>query len=133
MPYGSIERPCAATAAKARVISISRTSEVPSTIEGRVLTGVVMPKRRDIDAKEREQQSRGEDAPKPAEPPVGARDVLFTERLARLRARLAESLGGYGSLAGYAGELDARLGPPGLGGMAGPLGALAVGLVAVAA
>ncbi|MDT8758821.1 ROK family protein [Sphingomonas psychrotolerans] len=49
----------------------------------------------------------------------------------RIRARLAESLGGYGSLAGYAGELDQRLGPPGLDSMAGPLGALAVGLTAV--
>ncbi|AQR73953.1 ROK family protein [Sphingomonas sp. LM7] len=55
---------------------------------------------------------------------IAARGHLFP----RLRARLAESLGGYGSLAGYAAELDARLGPPGLGNMAGPLGALAVGL-----
>ncbi|WP_188055993.1 ROK family protein [Sphingosinithalassobacter sp. CS137] len=45
-----------------------------------------------------------------------------------LRRRLAESIGGYGSLAAYAAELDSRLGPPGLGGMAGPLGAVAVGL-----
>ena len=50
----------------------------------------------------------------------------------RLRARLAESLDGYGSLAGYAGELDERLGPPGLAAMAGPLGALAVGMGAMA-
>lgn len=57
---------------------------------------------------------------------ITAREHLFP----RLRARLAESLGGYGSLIGYAGELDTRLGPPGLGAMAGPLGALAVGLVA---
>ncbi|MCW3836511.1 ROK family protein [Sphingomonas canadensis] len=49
----------------------------------------------------------------------------------RLRARLAESLGGYGSFAGYAGELETRLGPPGLGAMAGPLGAIAVGLDAL--
>ncbi|WP_206366502.1 ROK family protein [Sphingomonas gei] len=55
---------------------------------------------------------------------IAARGHLFP----RLRARLAESLGGYGSLAGYAGELDRRLGPPGLGAMAGPLGALAVGM-----
>jgi fructokinase len=55
---------------------------------------------------------------------IAARDHLFP----RLRARLAESLGGYGSLIGYADELDTRLGPPGLGAMAGPLGALAVGL-----
>ncbi|MDV3458922.1 ROK family protein [Sphingomonas sp. HF-S4] len=58
---------------------------------------------------------------------IAAREHL----LPRLRARLAESLGGYGSLAGYAEELDARLGPPGLGAMAGPLGALAVGLEVV--
>jgi len=55
---------------------------------------------------------------------IAARSHLFP----RLRARLAESLGGYGSLASYAEELDDRLGPPGLGNMAGPLGALAVGL-----
>ena len=55
---------------------------------------------------------------------IAAREHLFP----RLRLRLAESLGGYGSLVGYAGELDERLGPPGLGAMAGPLGALAVGL-----
>ena len=60
---------------------------------------------------------------------IAAREHLFP----RLRVRLAESLGGYGSLVGYAGELDARLGPPGLGAMAGPLGALAVGLNAVGA
>ena len=55
---------------------------------------------------------------------IAARAHLFP----RLRARLAESLGGYGSLASYAAELEERLGPPGLGAMAGPLGALAVGL-----
>lgn len=60
---------------------------------------------------------------------IAAREHLFP----RLRVRLAESLGGYGSLVGYAGELDERLGPPGLGAMAGPLGALAVGLNAVGA
>jgi fructokinase len=60
---------------------------------------------------------------------IAAREHLFP----RLRVRLAESLGDYGSLAGYAGELDERLGPPGLGAMAGPLGALAVGLNAVGA
>ena len=38
------------TEAKARVISISRTSLVPSTIEGLVDTGVVMPNRRAISA-----------------------------------------------------------------------------------
>jgi fructokinase len=60
---------------------------------------------------------------------IAARGHLFP----RLRLRLAESLGGYGSLAGYAAELDERLGPPGLGPMAGPLGALAVGLGAIGA
>lgn len=55
---------------------------------------------------------------------VEARPQLFP----RLRAALAQSLGGYGSLDSYAGELDRRLGPPGLGAMAGPLGAIAVGL-----
>lgn len=58
---------------------------------------------------------------------IAARAHLFP----RLRARLAESLGGYGSLTSYAGELEERLGPPGLGAMAGPLGALAVGLDAI--
>ena len=48
-----------------------------------------------------------------------------------LRARLAESLGGYGSLERYVADLDTRLGPPGLGAMAGPLGAIAVGLAAL--
>ncbi|MGK6356243.1 ROK family protein [Sphingomonas sp. DT-207] len=51
----------------------------------------------------------------------------------RLRTRLAESIGGYGSLAPYAAELDRRLGPPGLGTMAGPLGAIAMGLEAAGA
>ncbi|MDV3458924.1 hypothetical protein RZN05_18140 [Sphingomonas sp. HF-S4] len=60
---------------------------------------------------------------------IAAREHLFP----RLRARLAESLGGYGSLAGYVGEFDDRLGPPGLGAIAGPLGALAVSLGAVGA
>ena len=60
---------------------------------------------------------------------IASREHLF----ARLRVRLAESLGGYGSLAAYAEELDRRLGPPGLDTMAGPLGAIAVGLEAVAA
>jgi len=60
---------------------------------------------------------------------IAARDYLFP----RLRARLAESLGGYGSLLAYAGELDRRLGPPGLGTMAGPLGAIAMGLEAIGA
>lgn len=60
---------------------------------------------------------------------MAARDYLFP----RLRVRLAESIGGYGSLAAYTAELDRRLGPPGLGDMAGPLGAIAMGLEAVGA
>jgi fructokinase len=59
---------------------------------------------------------------------VSERPWLFD----RLRARLAESLNGYGAFAAYAGELEARLGPPGLGAMAGPLGAIAIGLDALA-
>ena len=49
----------------------------------------------------------------------------------RLRGAVAESLGGYGLFGRYAGELEARLGPPGLGAEAGPLGAIAVGLAAL--
>jgi fructokinase len=49
----------------------------------------------------------------------------------KLRAALAASIGGYGSLAAYTERLDHRLGPPGLEAMAGPLGALAVGLEAL--
>ncbi len=55
---------------------------------------------------------------------IATRDSLFPQ----LRARLAESLGGYGAFDTYARELDVRLGPPGLGTMTGPLGAIAVGL-----
>jgi len=55
---------------------------------------------------------------------IAARDYLFP----RLRTRLAESLNGYGALAEWAAELDTRIGTPGLGTMAGPLGAIAVGL-----
>ncbi|RYY44439.1 MAG: ROK family protein [Sphingomonadales bacterium] len=55
---------------------------------------------------------------------LAAREHLFP----RLRARLAESIGGYGSLAAYAADLDRIVGPPGLGTLAGPLGAIAVGL-----
>lgn len=51
----------------------------------------------------------------------------------RLRVRLGESIGGYGSFAAYVAELDRRLGPPGLGAMAGPLGAIAMGLAALGA
>jgi fructokinase len=49
----------------------------------------------------------------------------------KLRAALAASIEGYGSLAAYTERLDHRLGPPGLEAMAGPLGALAVGLEAL--
>lgn len=58
---------------------------------------------------------------------IGERPALF----AALRSRLAASLGGYGSFSRYAAELETRLGPPGLGAMAGPLGAIAVGLDAL--
>ena len=50
MPYGVTATPLLATLAKALVMSISRTSLVPSTIAGCVLIGVVMPKRRAIAA-----------------------------------------------------------------------------------
>lgn len=60
---------------------------------------------------------------------ITAREHLFP----RLRTRLAESLGGYGSMTAFAAELDDRLGPPGLGAMAGPLGAVAMGLEALGA
>lgn len=58
---------------------------------------------------------------------ISARPHLFDA----LRAKLAASIGGYGSLVPYSQELDRRLGPPGLGTMAGPLGAIAMGLEAV--
>ena len=60
---------------------------------------------------------------------IASRPALFD----RLRARLAASIGGYGSLQAYADTLGERLGPPGLGVMAGPLGAVAVGLGAAQA
>jgi fructokinase len=60
---------------------------------------------------------------------IASRPHLFP----RLRTRLTDSLGGYGSLVTYVGELDRRLGPPGLGTMAGPLGAIAMGLEAMGA
>ena len=59
---------------------------------------------------------------------IAAREHLFD----RLRAALAKSIGGYGSLDAYAGELDRRLGPPGLGTLAGPMGAIAMGYEALA-
>lgn len=52
------------------------------------------------------------------------------ELLPRIRIALTESLAGYGMFDRYAIELDTRIGPPGLGDMAGPLGAIAVGLSA---
>lgn len=55
-----------------------------------------------------------------------ARPELFPT----IRVKLAESLAGYGMFGRYASELETRLGPPGLGDMAGPLGAIAVGLAA---
>ncbi|QIG79411.1 ROK family protein [Stakelama tenebrarum] len=58
---------------------------------------------------------------------VADRPFLFP----MLRKRLAESLAGYGSLSHWAAGLDCRLVPPGLGAMAGPLGAIAVGLEAL--
>ena len=58
---------------------------------------------------------------------MSARSHLFP----RLRAALSQSIAGYGSLASYAADLDRRLGPPGLGDMAGPCGAIAVGLDAL--
>ena len=60
---------------------------------------------------------------------ITSREHLFP----RLRARLADSLGGYGTTGVFAAELDTRLGPPGLGAMAGPLGAVAMGLEALGA
>lgn len=53
------------------------------------------------------------------------------ELLPMIRAALAESLAGYGMFGRYVDELDTRIGPPGLGDMAGPLGAIAVGLHAI--
>lgn len=48
-----------------------------------------------------------------------------------VRAKLAAMINGYGSMKAYCEELDARVGPPGLGDMAGPLGAIAMGLEAL--
>ncbi|MHA6718043.1 ROK family protein [Sphingomonas sp. RS6] len=48
-----------------------------------------------------------------------------------VRAKVAENIAGYGALTPYCAELETRLGPPGLGDMAGPLGAIAMGLEAL--
>ncbi len=50
----------------------------------------------------------------------------------RLRQALADSLAGYAQGERIAGEIDSFVQPPGLGGMAGPLGAVAIGLEALA-
>lgn len=63
---------------------------------------------------------------------IGGGVMASRERLfPKLRAALAASIAAYGSLALYAEQLERRLGPPGLGTMAGPLGALATGLGAL--
>lgn len=58
---------------------------------------------------------------------ITSREHLFV----KLRKSLAASIGNYGSLAAYCGALDRRLGPPGLGALAGPMGAIAMGLEAL--
>ena len=58
---------------------------------------------------------------------MSAREQLFVP----LRARLAASIGGYGSFSGL--DMDRLVGPPGLGAMAGPMGAIAMGLEALGA
>jgi fructokinase len=63
---------------------------------------------------------------------IGGGVIAVRERLfPQIRAKLAASLDGYGSLSAYAEELDRRLGPPSLGNLAGPMGAIAVGLQAL--
>lgn len=52
------------------------------------------------------------------------------ELLPGVRSALARSLAGYGRFDAYAADLDMRVGPPALGDLAGPLGAIAVGLAA---
>lgn len=56
---------------------------------------------------------------------ITSRPHLF----AKLRTRLTDSIGGYGSFAGL--DMEALVGPPGLGAMAGPMGAIAMGLEAL--
>jgi len=58
---------------------------------------------------------------------IAARDYLFP----LLRDKLAASIAGYGTLSDYVDQLDKRLGPPGLGTLAGPMGAIAMGLEAL--
>lgn len=55
---------------------------------------------------------------------IADRDALFGP----LRRALTDSLGNYGSIDRWTREIDRRVGPPALGSMAGPLGAIAVGL-----
>ena len=55
---------------------------------------------------------------------MDGKDRLFD----RVRMRLAAGLNGYGAFGGWAEAIERRVGPPGLGDMAGPLGAIAVGL-----
>src|SRR4029453_16862388 len=50
IPYGETATPLFATDAKARVISINRTSLVPSTMDGKTEMGVLIPKRRAMSA-----------------------------------------------------------------------------------
>lgn len=50
-----------------------------------------------------------------------------------LRAATARSLGGYGTIDQWLQTVEDRIGPPGLGDRAGPLGAIAVGLDALGA
>ena len=67
IPYGSTDWPLSDTSAKARVMSSTRTSDVPSTIDGYVEIAVEMPKRRAIEATE----------PKPTSLPSSAATVFF--------------------------------------------------------
>lgn len=63
---------------------------------------------------------------------IGGGVMASRERLfPKLRAALAASIGGYGSLVAYTKRFDHGLGPPGLAAMAGPLGALATGVEAL--
>lgn len=55
---------------------------------------------------------------------IANRPALF----AGVRRALVASLAGYGGTRRFSEDVDARLGPPGLGDMAGPLGAIAVAL-----